>query len=95
MFVICSALGLDFKDMAELASELSQHDDVARRCKILRCLITAYQDSITSLEKVCIWILLLLYMFINIYLFTKYYFPLYCVSLKFVLVYYIFLFLLI
>lgn len=43
--------GIDLKDMVELASELAQHDDVARRCKILRSMITTYQDSITSLEK--------------------------------------------
>lgn len=52
VYVMHSLKGIDFKDMTELASELAQHEDVARRCKILRSLITAYQDSITSLERV-------------------------------------------
>ena len=37
-----------------IGQKLSEHEDVARRCKILREMITKYQDSISSLEKVSI-----------------------------------------
>lgn len=44
--------GIDFNSMMSLGQTLSEHEDVARRCKILKSLIHKYQDSITSLEKV-------------------------------------------
>uniref|UniRef100_A0A023F9K5 Delta(3,5)-Delta(2,4)-dienoyl-CoA isomerase, mitochondrial n=1 Tax=Triatoma infestans TaxID=30076 RepID=A0A023F9K5_TRIIF len=43
--------GIDFNSMISLGQTLSEHEDVARRCKILKNLIHKYQDSITSLEK--------------------------------------------
>ncbi|KAL1124671.1 hypothetical protein AAG570_001295 [Ranatra chinensis] len=43
--------GLDFKGMVSIGEQLSQYEDVARRCKILKEMITTYQNSITSLEK--------------------------------------------
>uniref|UniRef100_R4G4P5 Delta(3,5)-Delta(2,4)-dienoyl-CoA isomerase, mitochondrial n=3 Tax=Rhodnius TaxID=13248 RepID=R4G4P5_RHOPR len=43
--------GIDFNSMMSLGQTLSEHEDVARRCKILKSLIHKYQDSITSLEK--------------------------------------------
>lgn len=43
--------GLDFQDMLELAPQLAEHEDVARKAKIMFQLITKYQKSISSLEK--------------------------------------------
>lgn len=43
--------GIDLNDMAHVGSELAQHEDVARRCKILKKMIQTYQNSLTSLEK--------------------------------------------
>ncbi|XP_075212605.1 delta(3,5)-Delta(2,4)-dienoyl-CoA isomerase, mitochondrial isoform X2 [Lycorma delicatula] len=45
--------GIDLTDMAELGSELAAHEDVARRCKLIKKMIQTYQESITSLEKCC------------------------------------------
>ncbi|XP_067007967.2 delta(3,5)-Delta(2,4)-dienoyl-CoA isomerase, mitochondrial isoform X2 [Anabrus simplex] len=45
--------GIDFGDFAQMASIVSDHDDVARRCKAFRTLIKTYQDSLSSLEKCC------------------------------------------
>lgn len=53
-------IGLDLQDNLDVYQELSEHEDVARKCKILDSLIKKYQDSITSLEKV-------LYICYNIY----------------------------
>lgn len=44
--------GLDFQGMASIGQKLAEHEDVARRCKILKEMIVAYQASISSLEKV-------------------------------------------
>uniref|UniRef100_A0A1B6E6M7 Delta(3,5)-Delta(2,4)-dienoyl-CoA isomerase, mitochondrial n=1 Tax=Clastoptera arizonana TaxID=38151 RepID=A0A1B6E6M7_9HEMI len=43
--------GIDFKDMASVGAKLAEHEDVARRCKILTNTIKSYQDSLTALEK--------------------------------------------
>jgi HD superfamily phosphodiesterase len=39
-------------DAAEIGAKLGEHEDVARRCKVLHDTIKLYQDAITSLEKV-------------------------------------------
>jgi hypothetical protein len=52
----CCFLGIDLADAAQIGSKLGEHEDVARRCKILHDKIKSYQDVITSLEKVmCIY----------------------------------------
>lgn len=38
--------------MGVVGAKLAEHEDVARRCKILANIIRTYQDSITTLEKV-------------------------------------------
>lgn len=43
--------GIDLHDMMKLGQNLGEHDDVARKCKILEQLIKDYQESFTSLEK--------------------------------------------
>jgi len=43
--------GLDFTAMATIGQKLSEHEDVARRCKILKEMILKFQDNITSLER--------------------------------------------
>lgn len=43
--------GLDFEDAMKIAPELQQHEDIARKCKVLRTKIKEYQDSFTSIEK--------------------------------------------
>ncbi|KAK9511010.1 hypothetical protein O3M35_005665 [Rhynocoris fuscipes] len=43
--------GIDFNTMLSLSQKLVDHDDVARRCKILHALVHKFQDSISSLEK--------------------------------------------
>lgn len=35
-----------------LGEELSNHDDIARKIKVLRKFIKTYQDCITAIEKV-------------------------------------------
>lgn len=46
--------GLDLSDAAaQLGTELAEHDDVARKCKVLSNKIKKYQESISSLEKCC------------------------------------------
>ncbi|KAJ9579715.1 hypothetical protein L9F63_004641, partial [Diploptera punctata] len=45
--------GLDFSDAAEMGSKLAEHDDVARKCKVLYNQVKKYQESITSIEKCC------------------------------------------
>lgn len=39
-------------DMMKLGQELAEHEDVARKCKILQQKIRDYQDSFTAMEKV-------------------------------------------
>ncbi|PNF41641.1 Delta(3,5)-Delta(2,4)-dienoyl-CoA isomerase, mitochondrial [Cryptotermes secundus] len=43
--------GIDLADAAQLGTKLGEHEDVARRCKILHDTIKLYQDAMTSLEK--------------------------------------------
>jgi hypothetical protein len=45
-------LGIDFADAAQLGAKLGEHEDVARRCKVLHDTLKLYQDAMTSLEKV-------------------------------------------
>lgn len=45
--------GLDFSSMMVIGEKLAEHEDVARKCKVLRPLIRMYQESMTSLEKCC------------------------------------------
>jgi hypothetical protein len=54
----CCFLGIDLADAAQLGTKLGEHEDVARRCKILHDTIKLYQDAMTSLEKVmCVFIM--------------------------------------
>ncbi|CAH1397727.1 unnamed protein product [Nezara viridula] len=43
--------GLDLSSVASLGQKLAEHEDVARRCKILRELIITYQDGMSAAEK--------------------------------------------
>ncbi|VVC29508.1 Enoyl-CoA hydratase/isomerase, conserved site,Crotonase superfamily,ClpP/crotonase-like [Cinara cedri] len=43
--------GIDLYDMMNLGEEISKHDDIARKSKILRTFIKTYQDCLTALEK--------------------------------------------
>ncbi|KAI5705008.1 hypothetical protein M8J75_011067 [Diaphorina citri] len=43
--------GLDLSGMLSLGQEIAEQEDVARKSKILRKLITTYQKSISSLER--------------------------------------------
>lgn len=43
--------GIDMQDMMNLGQKLVEHDDVARKCKILQQKIRSYQDSFTAIEK--------------------------------------------
>jgi len=43
-------------DAAEIGVKLGEHEDVARRCKVIHDTLKFYQDAITSLEKVmCVY----------------------------------------
>uniref|UniRef100_A0A8D8SJ00 Delta(3,5)-Delta(2,4)-dienoyl-CoA isomerase, mitochondrial n=1 Tax=Cacopsylla melanoneura TaxID=428564 RepID=A0A8D8SJ00_9HEMI len=44
--------GLDLSGMMTLGQEIAEQEDVARKSKVLRKLITTYQNSISSLEKI-------------------------------------------
>lgn len=35
-----------------LGEDVSKHDDIARKSKVVRAFIKTYQDSLTALEKV-------------------------------------------
>ena len=49
-------LGIDLADAAEIGVKLGEHEDVARRCKVIHDTLKFYQDAITSLEKVmCVY----------------------------------------
>lgn len=39
-------------DAAQVGAKVGEHEDVARRCKVLHDILKLYQDAITSLEKV-------------------------------------------
>ncbi|XP_012149832.1 delta(3,5)-Delta(2,4)-dienoyl-CoA isomerase, mitochondrial isoform X2 [Megachile rotundata] len=43
--------GIDLQDMMNLGQQLVEHDDVARKCKVLQQKIKGYQDSFTAIEK--------------------------------------------
>jgi len=43
--------GIDLADMAQIGAKLGEHEDVARRCKVIHDTVKFYQDAITSLEK--------------------------------------------
>lgn len=45
-------LGIDLQGMMETGQELVQHEDIARKCRILEPKIKDYQDSLTAIEKV-------------------------------------------
>jgi hypothetical protein len=53
----CCFLGIDLVDAARIGTKVGEHEDIARRCKIMNDSIKLYQDAITSLEKVmCVFI---------------------------------------
>ncbi|XP_025422612.1 delta(3,5)-Delta(2,4)-dienoyl-CoA isomerase, mitochondrial isoform X2 [Sipha flava] len=43
--------GIDLFDIMTLGEELANHDDIARKIKVLRKFIKTYQDCITAIEK--------------------------------------------
>lgn len=43
--------GLDFKDAMSFGQELAEHEDIARKCKVMKKKIKIYQDTCTSIEK--------------------------------------------
>lgn len=43
---------MDLKDAMSMGQELAEHEDIARKSKILLKKIKSYQDSMTSVEKV-------------------------------------------
>ncbi|KAE9523915.1 hypothetical protein AGLY_015562 [Aphis glycines] len=43
--------GIDLFDLMNLGQEVANHDDIARKSKVLRCFIKTYQDCLTALEK--------------------------------------------
>lgn len=51
-FFIISILGIDLQGMVELGKTLAQHDDVARKCKVLELYIKNYQETFNAIEKV-------------------------------------------
>ncbi|XP_011870431.1 PREDICTED: delta(3,5)-Delta(2,4)-dienoyl-CoA isomerase, mitochondrial [Vollenhovia emeryi] len=47
--VFCA--GIDLQGMLELGQSVAEHEDIARKCKVLEHKIKDYQDSFTALEK--------------------------------------------
>ena len=45
-------VGIDLMDAMGLFQQLSETEDVARKCKILEQKIKLYQDSFTAIDKV-------------------------------------------
>ncbi|CAH0754380.1 unnamed protein product [Bemisia tabaci] len=43
--------GIDLHDMIQVGMKLGEKEDIARKCKILKNLITNYQESLTAIEK--------------------------------------------
>lgn len=43
--------GIDLQGMMEIGQSLAQHEDVARKCRVLEPKIKDYQDSFTAIEK--------------------------------------------
>lgn len=53
LFYLTTILGIDLQGMMEIGQSLAQHEDVARKCRVLEPKIKDYQDSFTAIEKVC------------------------------------------
>lgn len=51
-FYLTIILGLDLQGMMEIGQNLAQHEDIARKCRVLEPKIKDYQDSLTAIEKV-------------------------------------------
>ncbi|XP_077261175.1 delta(3,5)-Delta(2,4)-dienoyl-CoA isomerase, mitochondrial [Temnothorax americanus] len=47
--VFCA--GIDLQGMMEIGQSLAEHEDIARRCKLLEPKIKDYQDSFTAIEE--------------------------------------------
>ncbi|KZC09981.1 Delta(3,5)-Delta(2,4)-dienoyl-CoA isomerase, mitochondrial [Dufourea novaeangliae] len=43
--------GIDVQDVVNWAPKLAEHEDIARKCKIVQLMIKEYQDCITAIEK--------------------------------------------
>ncbi|XP_072750686.1 delta(3,5)-Delta(2,4)-dienoyl-CoA isomerase, mitochondrial [Anoplolepis gracilipes] len=43
--------GIDLQGMMEIGQSLAQHEDIARKCKVLEPKIKDYQDAFTAIEK--------------------------------------------
>lgn len=52
LFYLTTILGLDLQGMMETSQSLVQHEDIARKCKVLESKIKDYQDTFTAIEKV-------------------------------------------
>lgn len=48
-------IGIDLFDIMNLGQEIANHDDIARKSKVLHCFIKTYQDCLTALEKVLLY----------------------------------------
>lgn len=46
------AIGIDLFDLMNVGQEVANHDDIARKSKVLRSFIKTYQDCLTAIEKV-------------------------------------------
>lgn len=42
--------------MMEIGQSLAQHEDIARKCKVMESKIKDYQDSFTAIEKVLLYL---------------------------------------
>lgn len=51
-YIYVFPIGIDLFDLMNLGQEVANHDDIARKSKVLRCFIKTYQDCLTALEKV-------------------------------------------
>lgn len=47
-----NAVGIDVQDIMKFGQELAEHEDIARKSKVLQLRIKNYQDSFTAIEKV-------------------------------------------
>lgn len=52
LFYLAIILGIDLQGMMETGQNLAQHEDIARKCRVLEPKIKDYQDSFTAIEKV-------------------------------------------
>ncbi|XP_059483336.1 delta(3,5)-Delta(2,4)-dienoyl-CoA isomerase, mitochondrial [Neocloeon triangulifer] len=43
--------GIDLKDMVELGGLLAEHDDIARKCKVIEDWLNGYQNDISAVER--------------------------------------------